>query len=255
MRTNMVKRRLRQGDTVIGTMMFEFNTTGVARAAAFAGAEFAVYDMEHTGWSVETIRMLVATTRCTDMVPIVRVPQTEYHFIARVLDMGALGVMVPMVESQDQARTIVSSAKYPPMGRRGAAFGVAHDDYTGVDIPETVRSANEESLLIAQIETARGLECVEMIASVSEIDVLWIGLYDLANSLGLPGQFQHPDILAATDRVLKACRDFGKTPAVLATSIADGQTQLAKGFRLIAYGADVSLYQLALREGIATLRK
>jgi 2-keto-3-deoxy-L-rhamnonate aldolase RhmA len=75
--------------------------------------------MEHTGWSVETIRILIATTRSTSMIPYVRVPATEYHFIARVLDAGAMGIMVPMVENVEQARTIVASAKYPPAGRRG----------------------------------------------------------------------------------------------------------------------------------------
>src|SRR5262245_10563820 len=123
MRTNFVKHQVCGGRASIGTFMFEFGTTGVARIASEAGAEFAVFDMEHTGWSMETIRMLVATTRSTEMIPMVRVPATEYHFIARVLDMGAMGVMVPMVESAAQTATIVASAKYPPVGRRGAAFG------------------------------------------------------------------------------------------------------------------------------------
>src|SRR5258706_8137009 len=107
MRPNHVKSKLRSGGVSIGAFMFEFNTTGIGRIAAEAGAEFAVFDMEHTGWSVETIRMLVATTRSTEMTPLVRVPATEYHFIARVLDIGAMGIMVPMVESAAQAATIV----------------------------------------------------------------------------------------------------------------------------------------------------
>ena len=90
-----------------------------------------IYDMEHTGWSIETIRGLMATSRAADLVPMVRIPATQYHLIARPLDVGAMGLMVPMVESAEQARSIVDSAKYPPVGRRGAAFGVAHDDYTG----------------------------------------------------------------------------------------------------------------------------
>ena len=116
MRLNPVKQKLRAGHAALGHMVFEFATTGIARLAASAGAEFVIYDMEHTGWSMETIRMLLATSRCdpadaTAMVPMVRVPATEYHFLARVLDMGALGVMVPMVESEDQARQVVQFAK------------------------------------------------------------------------------------------------------------------------------------------------
>ena len=123
MRNNPVKRVLREGGVSVGTMMFEFATTGIARIAAEAGAEFAVFDMEHTGWSMETIRMLMATSSGAGIVPMVRVPNLQYHFIARVLDVGAMGVVVPMVADAAQARTIVESAKYPPAGRRGLAFG------------------------------------------------------------------------------------------------------------------------------------
>ncbi len=251
---NAVKQKLREGGVSIGTMMFEFNTTGIARIAANAGAEFAVYDMEHSGWSIETIRMLIATTPKSEMVPIVRIPATEYHFVANVLDMGAMGIMIPMCETADQARLLVSSAKYPPDGRRGAAFSIAHDDYHGGSIPDIIRSANDETLLIAQIETAHGLENVEEIVAVSGIDALWIGLYDLTLSLGVPGQMNHPDVLAATDRVFAACRAHNKSPAVLVTSIAEGESQLQRGFKLIAFGGDLWVYQAALRTGIASLR-
>lgn len=255
MQLNQVKRQLQAGKTSLGTMMFEFPTTGIGRVAAVAGAEFAVYDMEHTGWDIETIRMLIATTPREQMVPIVRIPACDYHFVARVLDGGAMGIMVPMVETEEQARSLVSSAKYPPVGRRGAAFSVAHDDYRNDPIPDVMRSANDEVLLIAQIETAKGLENVEKIATVPEIDVLWIGLFDLTSSLGIPGQLQHPDTLAAIDRVLAACKANNKIPAVLVTSVPEGQAQLQTGFRMVAYGGDLWIYQSALRKGLNALRE
>src|SRR5207249_1836402 len=113
--------------TALGTMVFEFATTGIARLAAEAGAEFVIFDMEHTGWTLDTMRLLIATAQSADTVPLVRVPVTEYHYLAHALDIGAMGVMVPMVESEEQARRIVRACKYPPQGRRGTAFGVAHD--------------------------------------------------------------------------------------------------------------------------------
>jgi 2-keto-3-deoxy-L-rhamnonate aldolase RhmA len=255
MRPNHVKQKLQNGGVSIGTFVFEFNTTGIGRIAAEAGAEFAVFDMEHTGWSVETIRMLIATTRPTVMIPLVRIPATEYHFIARVLDMGALGIMVPMVESAEQAAKIVASAKYPPLGRRGAAFGVAHDDYAGGNIVEKMQSANQQSLLIAQIETAAGVRNVNEIAAMDGIDVLWIGHFDLTNSLGIPGQFDHPEFKSAVQQVLDACRRHGKIPGFMAGDVASGKALLAQGFRMLAYGGDLWIYQTALREGIAELMK
>src|SRR5205807_2955888 len=147
MRTNTVKRTLSQGGVAIGTMFFEFNTTGVARIAANAGADFALFDTEHTGWDADTIRTLMATARAAALVPMVRVPATQYHLIARPLDLGAMGIMIPMVESEEQARLFVRSAKYAPDGGRGAAFGVAHDDYEGGDVAAKMTSANAEVLL------------------------------------------------------------------------------------------------------------
>jgi 2-keto-3-deoxy-L-rhamnonate aldolase RhmA len=255
MRPNHVKQTIQSGGVSIGTFVFEFSTTGIGRLAAHAGAEFGVFDMEHTGWSIETIRMLIATTRCTEMIPLVRIPATEYHFIARVLDMGAMGIMVPMVESAAQAKTLVASAKYPPVGRRGAAFNVAHDDYQGGSITEKIRTANSETLLIAQIETAAGLEHVEEIAAVDGIDVLWIGHFDLANSLGIPVQFDHPKFIDAVDRVLAACRCNNKVPAFMVGDVESGQKLLDQGFRMIAYSGDLWLYQAALRSGVAALKQ
>ncbi len=254
MRANGPKRAVADGGISLGTMVFEFNTPGIGRIIGEAGAEFVIYDMEHTGWSIETIRMLMATTRAADTVPMVRVPATEYHLLSRPLDVGAMGLMVPMVESAEQAKLIVDSAKYPPHGRRGAAFGVAHDDYAGGDIVEKMRSANDEVVLIAQIETAAGIEHVDAIAAVPGIDVLWIGHFDLSNSLGVPGQFTHPTYTAAVERVLAACRDHGKVPGIMGGDLKMAQESLAQGFRMVAYGGDLWLYQAALRDGLAALR-
>ncbi len=254
MRPNPVKRRLGEGGIAIGTFVFEFDTTGIGRLAAEAGAEFVIYDMEHTGWSIETIRALLASTRPTPMVPIVRVPATEYHFIARVLDMGAMGVMVPMVDSEEQARRLVHSAKYPPDGRRGAAFAIAHDDYAPGDMAAKIAGANAEQLLIAQIETVQGVRNAESITAVKGIDVIWIGQADLTTSLGIPGQYDHPAFLEAVGHIAEACCRHKKPLGYLALGLDDAKAVLARGFRMIAYGGDLWLYQQALRQGIAVLR-
>ena len=251
---NPVKHTIAHGGVSIGTFFFEFNTTGAARIAAEAGAEFIIFDMEHTGWSVETIRMLIATSRSTGIPVFVRIPATEYHFVARVLDMGAAGIMVPMCESGEHARRLVQSAKYPPIGRRGAAFTIAHDDYTGGDLAAKIESANRDTLLIAQIETIAGVEHVDEIAAVDGIDVLWIGQFDLANSLGFPGQFDHPRFVEAVDRVLAACKRHRKTPGVMCSDLVSGRAMLEQGFRMMSYSGDLWIYQAALREGIAGLK-
>jgi 2-dehydro-3-deoxyglucarate aldolase/4-hydroxy-2-oxoheptanedioate aldolase len=251
---NRVKRTLRQGGTALGTMVFEFNTTGMARLTAAAGADFAVVDMEHSGWSMETVRGMIATARAAELPLFVRVPATEYHFLARALDVGAMGLMVPMVETEAQAQRIVAAAKYPPHGRRGAAFGVAHDDYRDGDLLEKMASANAEGLLIAQIETAQGVENVDRIAAVAGIDVLWIGHFDLTNSLGIPGQFTHPEFRRAVDRVLAACARHDRAAGFMVATVDEGRQALAQGFRCLAYWGDLWLYRRALQEGLLALR-
>ena len=250
-----MKRKLAEGGTSLGTMVFEFDSPGIGRIAAEAGAEFVCYDMEHTGWTSETIRRLMATTRSAEIVSMVRVPATQYHFIAQALDCGAMALMIPMVETPEQAQDIVRFAKYPPQGRRGAAFGVAHDDYTGGDVMAKMESANREGLLVTQIETALGVENVEAIAAVEGIDVLWIGHFDLTASLGIPAQFGHPDFLAAVDRVVAACARHGKAAGIMAGDVPTGKQWLDKGFRALAYSGDLWIYGTALKEGLAALQE
>ena len=253
MRTNHVKAKLAAGKTAIGTFIFEFNTSGIGRITAEAGAEFTVYDMEHTGWSTETIRGLISSNPA-DTIPMVRVPATAYHLISRPLDVGAMGIMVPMVESAEQAQSIVLASRYPPAGGRGSAFGIAHDDYAGGDVHAKMTSANQQVFVMAQIETAQGLEQCEAIAAVDGIDCLWVGHFDLTASMGIPAQFDHPDFLAALDRVVVACQEHGKSAGILAGDVASGRAWLKRGFRAIAYSGDLWIYQRALAEGIAELR-
>ena len=254
MRTNTVKQKLANGEVSFGTMIFEFNTSGIGRICAEAGAEFVVFDMEHTAWSVETIRNLIATTRSSSALPFVRVPATEYHLMSRPLDAGAMGLMVPMVETVEQAELIVRSAKYPPAGGRGCAFGVSHDDFTGGDVFAKMASANDEIFLMAQIETATGLENCEAIAAVEGIDCLWIGHFDLTASMGIAAQFEHPDFHAAVDRIVAACNANGKAAGIMAGSVDVGKQWLQRGFRAVAYNGDLWIFQQALGEGIAALR-
>lgn len=254
MRDNPLKQTLRSGGTAAGVMAFELLAAGLPQICRNAGAEFLLYDMEHTGLGFETLKTQVALCRGLNLVPMVRVPRGEYHFIARALDVGVLGVMVPMVGTRAEAEHVVSCTRYPPHGRRGAAFGFAHDDYEGGDVAAKIAALHERTLVIVQVETGEGLDNVEAIAAVPGVDALWIGQFDLTNFLGIPGKFEHPTYLAAVDRVVQACAAQGKAPAMLATDDAWARDYAAKGFRLMAYGIDQLLLQGALRQGLDVLR-
>jgi 2-keto-3-deoxy-L-rhamnonate aldolase RhmA len=255
LRDNPVKTKVASGGRALGAMVFEFFTPGMPQICANAGAEFALFDMEHTGLGFETLKTQCALCRGLPLVPLARVPRNEYHFIARALDAGAFGVMVPMVGTADEAARIVSSARYPPKGRRGAAFGFAHDDYQGGNVADKIAALHARTLLIAQIETVEGLDNVEAIAAVPGIDVLWLGHFDLTNSMGIPGAFDHPDYVAAVARIVRACDGAGKAAGFLATDERSARDAVARGFRMLAYGVDQLLLQDALRTGLTVLRE
>jgi 2-keto-3-deoxy-L-rhamnonate aldolase RhmA len=186
-------------------MVSEFATSGIARLAADAGAEFVLLDLEHTGYSLECMRSVVAAARASEITVLVRVPDAAYDLIARTLDLRAHGVMVPAVESPDEARLIADSARFPPRGRRGVGL-IHRGDWRDEGLPATLARIDDETIVLVQIETAAGVEAVEEIAAVDGIDLLWIGHFDLTTSLGIPGEFTSPVFEAAVERVLAAGR-------------------------------------------------
>ncbi len=256
MRSNPIKFRVAEGGSAFGTMVFEFFTSGLPAICRAAGAEFLIYDMEHSGVSFETIKAQIASCKGAEIAPFVRVPDRDYHLIARALDIGATGIMVPMVESAEQARAIVSCTRYPPTGRRGSAFNVAaHDDYTMGGVAEKIATANERTLVICLVETAAGIDNVDAIAAVEGVDVVWLGHFDLTSSMGIPGAFDDPRYLAAVDALVAACKRHGKCPGFLAGDAKWVKDYRAKGFRMWCYGADVTLFQGALAQGIGALKQ
>lgn len=251
MRENPVKRTLADGGVAVGVMFFELNGEGAARLADSAGAEFVIWDQEHTGWTTETVRRLMAVARLGNAWPMVRVPRGHYHLIATALDAGAMGVMVPMVETAEEAAHVVESVKYPPLGRRG--YGAVYPDMTPDGPAGWIESSNRESMVIVQIETVKAVENADAIIGTDGVDVVWLGHFDLTASMGMPGRFDHPRYVAAVDTLLAAAERHGKPFGIMAANAAAGREALARGFRCIALG-DLWVYQQAMTEGIGALR-
>ncbi len=254
MKPSAIKADVLAGQDVAGAMVFEFFSPGMSQILANAGCRFAIYDMEHTGLGYETLKWLFATCRGLPIEPMVRVPRGEYTWLARALDIGARGVMIPMVESAEQARQIVEACRYPGIGRRGAAFGFAQCDYQGGPVADKIRAAHERTLVIAQIETERGLADVEAIAAVDGIDVLWVGHFDLSNFMGIPGQFDHPDFIAAMRKVAEVARRHGKAAGFMATDTAWIDKAKALGYTMIAGGTDSGLLEAGYRQLVNQIR-
>lgn len=254
LRPNPVRETLLSGGISIGPMVFEFFTPGLFAICKQAGADFVLLDMEHSGVGMDTIRLQLAAARGTGVAPLVRVPGNAYHLIAPVLDAGAFGIMVPLIEEREQAEEFANACRYRPEGRRGVGFSVAHDDFAAGEVPPKIREANARTLVIALIESERGIRNADRILSVPGIDVGWLGHYDLTDSMGFTGDFERPEFHAAVDALLGACDRHGKVPGVLATTVAQTLAWRRRGFRCLAYGGDVGLFRDALAEGIRAVR-
>ena len=252
---NPVRQKLLAGGTTFGTMAFEFFTPGLARILASAGAEYVILDQEHSGAGIDLIKAQCAFARGAGIVPMVRVPACEKDQISPILDAGALGIMVPMMESAEQAKALVQWCRYRPLGKRGLAFGLAHDDWhPAANAQAYMDAANEAILTIAMIETAAGLQNARQILSVPGIDIGWLGHFDLSDSLGIVGQFTHPRFTTAEADILAAGRDTNTPIGWLANTGEAAKAGIQRGFRALCLNTDVGLLRAALTSEIAAAK-
>lgn len=228
---------LKKEKPLVGTLL-TVDPTEVAEALALSGFDWIFIDLEHGSLSIhDAQRALQAiANRCFTLV---RVPDGTLENIKRVLDMGCDGIIVPMVNTEAYARRIVAFSKYPPLGERSVGIGRAHG--YGLRFTEYLETANEHTAVIVQIEHRDGVANVEQIAAVPGIDALFVGPYDLSNSMGLVGQVYHPGVVAAIDTVRGACARNHMAMGIFCTTAEQARSEVKAGVRLVAVGADISL--------------
>jgi 2-keto-3-deoxy-L-rhamnonate aldolase RhmA len=237
-----------------GHFIVEFATPGIGHILKSAGCDFAFLDLEHSGFGLETVKSAVRYFEAADIPAIVRVPSREYHHIARVCDLGAEGIMLPMVGNPEEARRIVDSVKYHPAGKRGVGLQLAHDRYRPGSVAEKFAAANHRTTIFCQIETAEGVENADAIAAIDGVDCLWVGHFDLSVSLGIPGQFDSKVFEDAIKRVTAAANKHKKALGRLVPTVEQGVEIYNGGFDFICYSGDVWVLHNALAEAVAKLR-
>jgi 2-keto-3-deoxy-L-rhamnonate aldolase RhmA len=252
---NRFKQVVQAGRVPVGHMIMEFGTRGVAMMLRAADVDFVVYDMEHTGFETERIADLAAWLKATDIAPFVRVPQPLYHFMARLMDAGILGIMVGNVETPEAAKSIVDAVKYAPLGRRGLGLGTAHNDYVGPDPVAYLKRANENTTVICQIESPLGVANADAIAATQGVDVLWIGHFDLTSSMGITAEFHNPKFLDAMKQVIDAAKKHGKSAAIQPGDEKQAEEWIAMGFNVISWKTDIGIYRGALENEIRWVRQ
>ncbi len=239
---------------ILGHYVGEFVTPGIGHILKEAGAEFVFLDMEHSGNGFETINRGLRYFEAAGVPALVRVPSDAYHHIARALDIGAEGIIVPMLGSAEQASEILAKMKYTPKGARGLGLGLGNDRYRMAPAADALAAANARTRFVALIETVDGIRNVEAIAALDGVDVLWVGHADLTASMGIPGQYDHPDYKDALARVVRAGKRHRKRLGRLVTDIPGALAEVEEGWDTLCYHGDAWLLQVAIRQGIDAIR-
>lgn len=255
MKPNRFRHVVAEGRSPVGHMIMEFGTRGIAKILESVDLDFVIFDMEHSGIGVERVFDLIAWAKATPIAPFVRVPQGHYHFIARIMDAGALGIMVANVQSAAQARDIVNAVKFAPMGYRGVGLGTAHTDYIVPNPTDYFEQANQSSVVICQIESENGVANAAEIAAVPGVDVLWVGHSDLSQSMGIPGQFHNPRFVDALKAVVSAAKGHNRLLGIQPGSPEQLDEWMSLGYHVISYSSDIAVYRNALADAVARVRE
>jgi 2-keto-3-deoxy-L-rhamnonate aldolase RhmA len=244
-----IKEKFKEDMTSIGSWM-SMGHVSIAEILAAAGFDWVVVETEHTAIDVSEVLRLLIAIEGRGAVPLVRLAWNDPIQAKAVMDSGAAGVIVPMVNSKEEAELAVKSVKYPPDGFRGV--GLARAQGYGVDFDDYMANANQDGLLMLQIEHIDAVNKIEDILSVPGIDGTYIGPYDLSCSMGLPGQLDHPDVEAAKQKVLEATRRKGLAPGIHLVHPRTAKDEFARhvelGYRFIALGTDILFLGDSARE-------
>ncbi len=254
MRTNRVREILSQGGVALGTMITEVRNPSIAKMLADAGFDFVFIDMEHGSFGMETVADMILVARLSGLTPLVRVPDGEYHLIARVMDAGAQGVMVPRVETRAQVEKIVASMKYPPVGVRGLSASRGHNDFQSAPMRPFTEHLNRENLVICQIERVAAVDDIDGLLSVPGVDVALIGPNDLAMSLGV-NSTEDPAVTAAIEKVMAAAAAHSVTSAIHIRDLVQLKHWMARGMRLITCSTEIDFMLGAARAAVKELRE
>ena len=246
MRVNHVRAALAEGRLQLGCGFGQLRSQDVARILAAAGFHWAFIDTEHGGFDIETVQDICRISVLVGLCPIVRVAELQYSLVTRALDCGAQGVIFPRVESPELLERAISWTKYPPSGVRGFGLTPLQVDHEKATIPEIIAHMNANTMVVLQIETKRAVEARDELLSVPGVDVVMVGPADLSISLGVGGEFQHPAMVEAMEKIRASCVAHGVTPGTQTRSVQQAKFWRDRGMRFLGCSNETGmLYERA----------
>ena len=255
MTANWIKTALKRDEAVVGIMVSEFKTAMLGAMLDAAGLHFAIIDQEHGAYGPDALGTLIAGFRGGVCRPFVRVAETRREYILTALELGAAGIMVPRVESRAQAEEIVHYARYAPQGDRGLSLCRAHTGFRRVARDEYTARANEEIVLMAQIETRKAVDDLDEILSTPGIDLAFIGPSDLSLSCGINSSLRSPEMRAIVDQVIASARRHGVAVGIQTYDMEIAAELVEAGVGMISCNTDVNAFLGGLESGVSELRE
>ena len=252
---NDLKARLKKGEHLLGTMISIMSHPELPKILKVCGFDYFIVDCEHNSYNFESVATMLTVAREAGMPGLVRVPEAKREVVLKFMEMGAAGLLLPNTDTPEQARALVEYAKYYPLGNRGVSLLRSHSGFVKVEnASEYMKKINEETVLMAQIESPTGVENAEKILAVEGIDALFIGPNDLSQSMGIMGQYSHPDFIAALDHVIATAKAKGKFSGIHLMSVEALAPWTEKGMTLNLWGNEVVFMMNAAKEGLAKLK-
>jgi len=252
---NRVKRRLKEGQVCYGTMLRTISSVHAVPLAASSGWDFAILDTEHCDFDTAEIASLALVARYEEMSLLVRVPDKEYHLMARNLDLGVDGLVLPRVDTPDQVSDIIRATKYGPLGQRGASISTVSTRFRSVSGAEYLEWANRELINVIQIESEEGVNRVDELVASEGVDAVLIGPFDLSQSFGIPGQLSHPRMQEAYREVIRGCAEHGVASGAHLQTVEEVSKWVGEGMRFVTFQYDSKLFQDASINWLSQLRQ
>lgn len=236
-----LKESLKNGIPLIGTFV-RFRDPALVEILGRVGFDFAIFDLEHGTYSYETAEMLIRAAQLVGLGSVVRIQDNEPTLISKALDMGAGGIQVPRVSTATEAGAVVKGTYFYPLGERGVCRFTRAADYSHQSKKDYFKSAKDKVAVILQIEGVKGIENIQEITSISGVDAIFIGPYDLSQSLGIPGETGHPLLMDKMENVVSRTKKAGLAVGTFVESVTEAQRWIKRGVSYIAYSTDVGIY-------------
>lgn len=252
MRSNKLKRMIREGGYAIGTFV-KSNDPAVVEILGYSGLDFFVLDNEHVAMSRDSMVNMIRSADSAGIVPIVRVRENRQVEILQALDSGALGVQVPNVDTKEEAAELVESVKYSPIGKRGFSPTTRAAAYGLLDKKSYVALSNDETLVVAHCETVKCMENLDEILELEHLDVVFIGPMDLSQSLGVMGQADHPKVVESIDYIIKKVINAKKAVGIV-SSPAQAQDYISRGVQYLLVSTDQGMISSAAQKIVKDIK-